>query len=141
MLTDSPTSADSSLRSRYRGLPRRSLGASPVEDSPWRARTEGGFFPNRDLLLQLIHDPFTRLERRGPMLRANSQKQGRFASSHKSDAMMKHHLAQSERHSRSISNDFHLLFGHGLVALIIDSFDFTSILRSSAKSRELDYRS
>ena len=141
MLTDSPNSSDSRLRSRYRGLPRRSLGASPVEDSPWRARTEGGFFPNRDLLLQLIHDPFTRLERRGPMLRANSQKQGRFAGSHKSDAMMKHHLAQSERHSRGISNDFHLMLGHGLVSLIIDPFDFTTILQFSNNAPEIDYRS
>src|SRR5438477_7367566 len=134
MLTDSPNSSDSRLRSRYRGLPCRSLKASP-------AGTEGGFFPNRDLLLQLIHDPFTRLERRGPMLRANSQKQGRFAGSHKSDAMMKHHLAQSERHSRGISNDFHLMLGHGLVSLIIDPFDFTTILQFSNNAPEIDYRS
>ena len=75
------------------------------------------------------------------MLRANSQKQGRFAGSHKSDAMMKHHLAQSERHSRGISNDFHLMLGHGLVSLIIDPFDFTTILQFSNNAPEIDYRS
>src|SRR5438132_13674254 len=105
MLTDSPNSSDSRLRSRYRGLPRRSLKASP-------ARTEGGFFPNRDLLLQLIHDPFTRLERRRPMLCANSPKQGRFAGSHKSDAMLKHHLAQFDRLGSGIINDVHFMLGN-----------------------------
>src|SRR5207237_9370615 len=139
MLTDSPNSSDPRLRSRYRGLPRRSLKDSrtPVRLA---SRTEGGFFPNRDPLLQLIHDPFTRLERRRPMLCANSQKQGRFAGSHKSDPMMKHHLAQFERLSRGTSNDFPLMIDHGLVSFIIDPFNFTTILEFSNTTPEIDYR-
>src|SRR5213080_1187349 len=75
------------------------------------------------------------------MLRADPQKQGSFTRSHESDAMMKHNLVQSESLSCGISNDFHLMLGHGLVSLIIDPFDFTTILQFSNNAPEIDYRS
>src|SRR5438552_11357885 len=74
------------------------------------------------------------------MLRADPQKQGRFTGSHESDAMMKHNLVQSESLSCGISNDFHLMLGHGLVSFIIDPFDFTTILQLSNNAPKIDYR-
>ena len=75
------------------------------------------------------------------MSRADPQKQGRFTGSHESDTMMKHNLVQSESLSRGISNDFHLMLGHGLVSFIIDPFDFTTILQFSNNAPKIDYRS
>jgi len=75
------------------------------------------------------------------MLRGDPQKQGRFTGSHESDAMMKHNLVQSESLSCGISNDFHLMLGHGLVSFIIDPFDFTTILQLSNDAPKIEYRS
>ena len=73
------------------------------------------------------------------MLRADPQKQGRFTGSHESDTMMKHNLVQSESLSCGISNDFHLMLGHGLVSFIIDPFDFTTILQFPNNAPKIDY--
>ena len=54
---------------------------------------------------------------------------------------MKQDLVQSKIVHRGVSNDFHLMLGHGLVSFIIDSLDFTAIFQFSDQSPKIDYRS
>src|ERR1043166_5237605 len=108
-----PTLNDSPVSCRIFSLCGLSAGAL--------ARAEP--FPDRHFLFQFLHDPLTRFERSSSVGRADSEKQRRFAGSHKSNAMMKYNLLQLKLFSRRVRDQPHLMFCHRVMAFIFDPFD------------------
>src|SRR5437870_12989861 len=100
------------------GLARRSLG-------------EGGPFPNRHFLLQLIHYPLTGSKSFTAMRTCHSQKKRWFPNSDKSDPVMSNNKLKPKFLHGLFGNLPQLILGHLSMRFIVDPFDFASIFNSA----------
>jgi len=110
------------------GLARRSLG-------------EGGPFPNRHFLLQLIDYPLTGSKSFAAMRTCHSQKKRWFPNGDKSDSVMNDDKLKSKFLHGLLGNLSQLVFGHFPVRFIFDSYDFASTFKSPHHSPKVVYRS
>src|SRR5437899_11471426 len=108
------------------GLARRNLG-------------EGGPFPNRHFLLQLIHDPSTGSESFAAVRTCHSQKKRWFPYGDKSDSVMNDHKLKSKFLRSLLGNLSQLMVGHFPMGFIFNSFDFVSFLKSYYISTKIVY--
>ena len=126
MLVDSPNSYSRRLDVRYAALMLRL--------KPW-------LLPNRHLLLQLIHDPLTCSKPFVAMRTHDSQEKRWFSNCDKSNSMVNDNELKPKLVCGLFNNWFQLMLRHLTMRLVVDSLDFTAVLKSPYHSPKLDHRS